>query len=324
MTCVQNGRVEALIYSRHADPAANAADTGLCGLWTVTGDALRPNKPRAIYNVFKAIDTTESASLGSGLRQIMGASYAKLESAMAGKTSPVSLMKGTGKLQGFELTHKKAAPLFTFNEGSLNGFESAGNLTYMELSDAETLGRVILHARFDRTALCDPMGLTVTLPATDLIGGKELLFDLYAGPVRNGGSSSAKPTLTLRLTRTAKGSAADGDGEVLYEASVSDVKGGVWQTAVFNISEFTSHLDASDEVTATLLMDYPLDMAGNDAPAHNLGLAGVYVTGNTAASRAPAGVVIAVVIALILLVGAVFAILFLRHRKQTSRGRSDM
>ncbi len=324
MTCVQNGRVEALIYSRHADPASDASDTALCGLWTVSaktdGQDHLPREPRAIYNVFKVIDTTESASLSSGLTQIMGASYTKLESAMAGKTSPVTLLKGTGKLQGFEETHKKATPLYTFGGGSLNGFESAGNLTYLELADAETLGRVTLHARFDRAALCDPMGITVTLPATDLIGGKELLFDLYAGPVRDGNNSAAKPTLTLRLTRAAKGSVADGDGEVLYEASVSDVKGSVWQTAVFHIEELTARLDASDEVTMTLLVDYPLDMEGNNATAHNLGLAGVYITGNTAASGAPAGVVIAVVAGLILLVGAVFAILFLRHRKQTARG----
>ena len=321
MTCVQNGRVEALIYSSHTDSATNAQSTSLCGLWTAkagTGRELLPKEPRAIYNVFKVIDTTEASKLSSGLAQIMGSSYTKLESAMAGKASPVTLINDTGRLQSFELTHKKTTDLFTFNGGSVNGFENAGNLTYMELADAETLGRVILHARFDRTALCDPMGLTVTLPATELIGGKELMFDLYAGPVRNGGSS-AKPTLTLQLTRAATGSVADGDGEVVYEASVADVKGSVWQTAVFNVEEFVSKLDASDEVTMTLLLDYPLDTAGEDASSHNLGLAGVYITGHTAASGAPAWVVIVVVIALILLVGAVVVILFLRHRKQSAR-----
>lgn len=319
MTCVENGRVEALIYSCHTDVAVNAQKQALCGLWTAKGQDLLPNEPRTLYNVFKVMDTTDSAKLASGLTQIMGASYAKLESAMAGKTSPVTLMKGSGSLQAFEMTHAKATALFTFHEGSLNGFESAGNLTYAELADAEALGRVILHARFDRTALCDPMGLTVTIPATELIGGEELLFDLYAGPVRDGQTTAAKPTLTLRLTRAAKGSVADGDGEVLYEASVSDVKGSVWQTAVFNVEDFAARLDASDEVTMTLLLDYPLDMEGNDVPAHNLGLAGVYVTGNTAASGAPAGLVIGVVAALILLVAAVFAILFLRHRRQAAR-----
>ena len=319
MTCVENGRVEALIYSCHTDPAADAGEQALCGLWTVKGAELRPSEPRILYNVFKVIDTTESATLASGLTQIMGASYAKLESAMAGKISPVALVKGSGSLQAFETTHQKASALFTFNGGSLNGFESAGNLTYAELANAETLNSVVLHARFDRTALCDPMGLTVTIPATELIGGEELLLDLYAGPVRDGQNAAAKPTLTLRLTRAAKGSVADGDGEVLYEASVSDVKGSVWQTAVFNVEEFTARLDTSDEVTMTLLLDYPLDMEGNDVPAHNIGLAGVYVTGNTAASGAPAGLVIGVVVALILLVAAVFAFLFLRHRKQAAR-----
>lgn len=324
MTCVQNGRVEALIYSRHADPAPDAGESALCGLWTVEKKGTEPALPaatRPIYNVFKVIDTTESATLSSGLTAIMGASYTKLESAMAGKTLPVTFVKGTGKLQSFEETHKKATALYTFDGGSLRGFESAGNLTYLELADAETLNRVTLHARFDRAALCDPMGITVTLPATDLIGGKELLFDLYAGPVRDGNASAAKPTVTLRLTRAATGSVADGDGEVLYEASVSDIKGSVWQTAVFSVEDFTARLDASDEVTLTLLLDYPLDMEGNGAPAHNLGLAGVYVTGKTAASGTPAGVVIAVTVGLIALVGAVFVILLLRHRKRKAGNR---
>ena len=326
LTCVRNGRVEALIYATHTDPAADSAETDLRGLWTASLDTsltdsgldltLRPAAPRPIYDVFQRIDTTESSALSADLTAVMGASYVKLESALAGKTSPVTAVKGTGTLNSLESEHKKAAPLYTFNEGQLHGFESAGGLTYMELTAAETLGVNTLHARFSRTAVCEPMGLTVTLPATDLIGAKEMIFDLYAGQTASSGSS-AKPTVTLRLTRSAKGAVADGDGELRFEASVSEVRSGTWQTAVYDVTAFTTLLDASDEVTLTLLIDYPAETAPSGISSHDLGLAGVYVTGNTAASGTPAGLVVGIVITLILLVAAVFVFLFLRHRRRS-------
>lgn len=332
LTCVRNGRVEALVYSTHVDDAVLAETTPLCGLWTVKlsteltpgGMDLRvlPATPRPIYDVFKQIDTTGASSLSAGLTAIIGAPYTNLETALAGGTAPVTAIRDTGKLQAFEEARKKVTPLYTFGDGSLHGFADAGNLTYLELADAEVLGTVTLHARFDRSAVCDPMGLTVTLPATHLIGGKEMMLDLFAGEISpTGGSaaSSAKPTVTLRLTRAATGNAADGHGEIIYEATVIDVKGSAWQTAVFDISAFTALLDASDEVTMTLLMDYPLDTAKNGDTAHNLGLAGVYITGNTAAAGTPVGLIAGVVMILVLLVAGVFTLLLLRHRKKASR-----
>lgn len=324
LTCVQNGRVEALIYSEYADTAATADEVALCGLWKVKHDttltdsgldlSLLPSAPRPIYDVFSVIDTTEAATLSSALTSVMGASYAKLESALTGKASPVTLLKGSASLKGYEPTHKRATPLFTFTDGHLCGFESAGNLTFAELTEAETLGTVALHARFDRTALCDPMGLTVTLPATDLIGAKELIFDLYAG--QTGAASAALPTVTLRLTRSAKGAVADGDGEILYIASVEGVNAVSWQSATFSVSSFTEKLDASDEVTLTLLMDYPADSAPTGKTTHDLGLAGIYTVGNTAASGTSSGVVIAVVVLLVALVAGVFVFLFLRNKRR--------
>lgn len=325
LTCVQNGRVEALIYSRHTDAGTDTKAGDLRGLWTASqGEAvsgsgseapLLPAAARPIYDVFKKIDTTAASELSVGLNAVIGASYTKLESAMAGKSSPVTAVNGSGVLTGYELTHKKASPLYTFGNGHLCGFESAGNLTYMELTASETLGMNTLHARFERTAACEPMGLTVSLSATDLIGAKEMILDLYGGQTGSSGSV-AKPTLTLRLTRSAKGAVADGDGEIRYEATVSEVKSGAWQSAVFDVTPFTTLLDASDEVTITLLMDYPAETAPAGTTSHDLGLAGIYVTGHTAAANTPAGLVVGIVAVLILLVAAVFVFLLLRHKRR--------
>ena len=325
LTCVQNGRVEALIYSAYTDPAPTAAESPLCGLWTVKADAdvaeegvapmLRPATTRPIYDVFKRIDTTESATLSTGLTAVMGASYTKLESALSGKASPVTYVQGSTSLEGHDPVHKKASPLYTFGDGHTGGFTDGGGLTYLELTEAETLGLTALHARFDRDRVCEPMGLTVTLPATDLIGGKEMIFDLYAGQKASTGSS-ARPTVTLRLTRPATGSAADGQGEIRYEASVYEVKSGSWQTASFDITPFTTLLNASDEVTMTLILDYPTSTAPDGSTTHDMGLAGVYLTGHTAATGTPAGLVIGIVAVLILLVVGVFVCLLIRYRKK--------
>ena len=106
-----------------------------------------------------------------------------------------------------------------------------------------------------------------------------------------------------------KGSPSEGDGEILYEASVSEVKGSSWQTATFDIAEFVKHLDAEDTVTLTLLMDHHAADS-----SYNLGLAGVYVTGNTVASKSSKGLVIGIVIALLVIAGGVIWYLIRRYK----------
>jgi hypothetical protein len=142
-----------------------------------------------------------------------------------------------------------------------------------------------------------------------------MIFDLYAGQKASTGSS-ARPTVTLRLTRPATGSAADGQGEIRYEASVYEVKSGSWQTASFDIAPFTTLLNASDEVTMTLILDYPTSTAPDGSTTHDMGLAGIYLTGHTAATGTPAGLVIGIVAVLILLVVGVFVCLLIRYRKK--------
>lgn len=317
LTCLQNGHVEALIYSEYADTAASAAGQALSGLWTAEEGADGTpviSKPRPIYDVFKNINTTKSSELSPALTTIIGPAFTKLESALKGQTSPVTVVEGMGVLKDFESEHKKASALMDFNGGSLNGFASAGNLTYLELSEAETLGCVTLHARFDRESVSDPMGITTTLPATQLIGGKTLILDLFAGQIHTPDTAAqASPSLTLRLSRPAKGNVADGDGEIVYEVSVSDVKGSAWQTASFDVSAFTAKLDASDEVTLTLLVDY--GPGETQATAHNLGLAGIYVMGNTVTSGGSSTLVLVLVILGVLAVAGLGVYLFLKSRR---------
>ena len=137
---------------------------------------------------------------------------------------------------------------------------------------------------------------------------------LFAGPAASESAAAHRPTLTLRLSREAKGAVSDGQGEILYEASVSDIKGSSWQTAVFDISAFTELLDASDEVTLTLLMDDP--SADSGVTAYGMGIAAVHVTGNTAASGNNTVLVTVILVILALMVIGGFVFLLLRHRKR--------
>ena len=323
LTCLQNGRVEALIYDVHTDPSPVAEKTDLRGLWRVALDdpadgsnaSLRPVSPRPIYGVFGMMDTTAASSLSEALKNLIGPAYTKLETALSGKSAPITTVKGSGTLLPHTTDHGKASPLYTFNDGSLHGFADGGGLTCLELIHSEPLGINTLHACFERRDISEPVGLTVTIPATHLIGGKELILDLYGGQMGNE-IIGVRPTVTLRLTRPSKGTVADGAGEIRYEASVDGIKSGSWQTVSFDVTEFASRLDASDEVTLTLTMDYPTDTAPNGSTTHHMGLAGVYVVGSTAATGTQKGLVIAVIVVLGLLIVSASIWTILCHRKK--------
>ena len=274
MACVQNGCVEALIY-----------DAGTS--WN-----------SAAYATFGTMDTS-AADLSAALTATVGDPYVRLESALAGKNPPVTKVTGKSSLLSLEREHKKTAPLFTFDGGSLHGMTDGGNLTYVELAADNTFGG-ILHAQFDRQNVNDPMGLSVRLPASDLIGGEKLYMDFCAPD---------GATVTLRLTRLSKGAVADGDGTVIYESKVSGVTAGKWQTALFEVQDFTDKLDASDEVILTLLTD------NAKGTTHELDVAGLHITG-TGASASQIWLIVGVVVLAILLVAGVVVLLFLRNKRR--------
>jgi hypothetical protein len=104
------------------------------------------------------------------------------------------------------------------------------------------------------------------------------------------------------------GAASEGDGAILYESRVEGVSGNRWQRATYDVSNFTSLLSEEDEVILTVAVDSPT------GDAFTLGLAGVFVTGNTVGSPIPVGLVVTVVVILILVVGGAFLLLLLRNK----------
>lgn len=317
MTCVQNGQIEAMIYSDYADAAMEAEDAALCGLWTVrrSGEKLLPAEKRALYGYVKKIDTTEAGALSEELTAVIGEPYTRLSQLLAGQASPVTAVTGEVTVGGYREDHGKASPLFTFDAGSMNGFADAGNLAYMELASAETLHTAYLYSRFVRTSPSDPMGITVTLSAAELMGGKELILDLYAG--EPGDVGSAKPALTLRMTRHATGKAADGDGELIYEATAEGIRDGVWQSVEFDAKDFIDRLDRGDEVTVTLLLDCEFD--GHLHSSCYLGLLGMHVKGSAVAAGGSSPIVVIAVVAVIAVAAVAIVVFLMGGKKKTYR-----
>ncbi len=302
LTARCTGGVEALIWNAYTD-----ATTPAHGLWSTdkTGAATRA---RPVYEVLRKIDTSAAATLGGGLTALIGAPYTKLTSALAGYSDAVTLIEADGHVSEPSASHGGASPLFTFDHGSQNGFVGADNLTFAELAASEYPERLYLHARFDRQSKSEPMLLSVTIPATALIGGRELSLDLFAGTMD---SLPVDTSLTLRITRAAIGNPADGDGALLYEATVSGLDKAAWKTATFPIGDLTRRLKAGETVTLTLLLDAP---AGD---TFELGLSGLYVTGMIAGATVPTTAVVVIVIVIALLVAATVVYLNIRHRRQT-------
>ncbi len=302
LTARHNSGVEALIYSAYTDATAPA-----CGLWTMQNGL--PATQRPIAEVLKKIDTSAASTLSGGLTSLIGAPYTKLESAMAGVSEPITLMEENGRLDAFSSIPENAAPLFAFDTGLTHDFTGLDDLCYLELADAETLGHPVLHAEFDRATVNTPMTLTVTVPATSLIGGRELFMDLYAGELTDGTTDQTSPSLTLSLSRPATGDSTAGDGTILYEATVEGVRHATWQTASFPIEDFTERLSADDQVTLTLRLDAPT------GSTYELGISEMAVTGTTAGADVAISLVIVLTVLAAMAVVFTVIVLYVRHKR---------
>jgi hypothetical protein len=306
--CSKNPCVEALLYSVYADTPDLDGLRGLRGVGIAADGSKVLLEKRWICHVFRLIDTTERTSLSGELGSIIGSSYTKLEASLAGQVPPVTAVGGEGTLSGAVTDVTDAATLFTFDGGVDHGFLDGGGLVYTALRQAENLQhhRAYLYACFDGVYRGDAGCITVKVPAKVLMGGEKILLDLYAGDAAD--PSAGDTAVTLRLTRPAVGAASEGDGAILYESRVEGISGTRWQRVSFDASSFASLLSEEDEVILTVAVDNPT------GDAFALGLAGIFVTGNTVGSPIPLGLVVTVVVILILVVGGAFLLLLLRNK----------
>lgn len=316
LTARHNGHIEALIYDCYLDAFAHAADGALCGLMTAPkandGTPL-PGDKRQIYTVFRQCGTTDEAKLSTSLSDMIGTPYTKLSSMLAGTAAPVTSMSGTPSVGPLVPDRRNTSPVLTFDNGSLGGFEDAGELSYAELVSASELNAIVLRGRFNRASVGRPMALTTTLTGAELKGSENLLVDLRAAACDGTGS---KVAVTLRLSRPATGTDSSGNGALVYESSASGVdcsasgaSGSEWQTVTFPVADFTERLADSDRVTLTLYMDAPSGLS------YELELAGLHVTNISKSAKGSFLPVVIIIVVVALLAGGLGAyILIFRKR----------
>ncbi len=319
LSVLENAHIEALIYDCYADPAATAESTPLCGLLTSAkeGEALVVAAQRPLYTIFKQADTTEASGLSSQLTAVIGAPYTKLAGSLVGIDPPITTLAGTTKLTtATDLDRpKRATSVISFTGGSFSDVKGSGNHLYSELIAAKrtedgTPVSVALHSRFERISDSEPMTLTFTRSASSMLGADNMLVYL-----RTTGASD-DISLTLRLSRAAKGTGASGVGMLVYETKVEGI-GSEFTSASFDVTDFTNRIEAEDEITISLILE------ADEGLSHDIDLAGVYVTNAKTRSPIDLGALLLIVVIILAIIAACVIVMWiLRTRSRRADRRS--
>ncbi len=307
MTALANGKIEALIYSAFTDASLEAPFTGL---WSAkeTNGVLLPDAARPLVTRFRNVDTPFAGDYNSILTDLVGQPYLKLQSTLAGKSAPKIMTSGKVENNTYDPDIKKATTLFSFNEGSTNGFDDAGMTTFRELRPYESIGRIGLYTRFDRVSGNAAMGTSVSLSGRDILGADTLYLHLFAGPVLQEGADAVPSNVTLRLFRPATGTLSDGNGDVIYETTAESVSGESWQSLSFDVSAFTKYLHEEDEVILAVYVD------GENGNAYQMGISSIAVRGVQGGGVAPWVVVVIIIAIILVLTAGVFVFLYFKNR----------
>ena len=307
---IANGHVEALIYGCYEDDdkAASGLRVDVDVKEGGEENALA-GKMRAIYEVFTDIDTSASGDVDEAVSKIIKDAYEDLLQDTGGVYA-VERVSGNVSADSYRADKGKDAWM-SFRGGDLHGFEGASSLSYLELRRSSDADFATLHARFDRSEIADPMGISTRLTGKDLTGKARLHIDLYAGCVDE--DARASVPVTLRLERPATGKTADGRGKVIYEATAESVRGGKWQTVTFDISDFEDFLHSSDDVILSVWID---DDSGT---SYELGIDAIRADGGAESVLA---IILIVLLVTALLAGVTVAVIFFIRRRGEEKRRS--
>lgn len=241
---LENGNVDALIYSAHTDDQSRMTGSGL---WMTNKGTL--TEKRALYNVFMTIDTKDSSQLDALGLSTMIPGWSALYDAQKSKAATRQFVTGE------ELSEKpsgKNQVLFSFTDGTTGGFTPDDSVSFLELSKDATLGWPVLGAHLDRTQPVAYMGISNTaLQGSDLKGVKALALTMCADVDTN-----APVYVKLRLSKQGQKTLSAGDGTVVYE-DVVEIEANTWKTVYFDISEFTALVDGDDPITVSVQLKVP-------------------------------------------------------------------
>ncbi len=242
---LENGNVDALIYSAHTDKQSLIDGSGL---WATDKKGLL-TEHRALYNVFMTIDTKDTSQLNAINISSLIPGWSSLYDAQKNKAATRQFVTGE------DMTEKpsgKNQVLFSFTDGTFGGFTSDDRVAFLELSKDATLGWPVLGARLDRTDPTAYMGISnTTLQGADIKGIKALALTMCADA-----DTETPVSIKLRIYKQGEKTLSAGNGDIVYE-DVTLVSPNTWQTVYFDVSEFTALVDGDDPITVSIQVKVP-------------------------------------------------------------------
>ncbi len=252
---LENGNVDALIYSAHTDDQSLIPGSGL---WATDKGLI--TERRALYNIFMTIDTKDVSQLNAVGIPSMIPGWSTLYDAQKNKAATRQFIMGADTM---EKPSGKSHLLFSFTDGSTNGFTPDDSVAYLELvKQPVAMGEQaypVLGVRLDRTQPAAYMGISNTaLQGSEIKGVKSLALTMCADV-----DTQAPVSIKLRLSKQGSKTLSAGDGAVVYE-DVTELAANTWQTVYFDVSEFTALVDGDDPITVSVQIKVPeLDENGS-------------------------------------------------------------
>ncbi|MBR2446472.1 MAG: hypothetical protein IKB28_07385 [Clostridia bacterium] len=242
---LENGHVDALIYSAHTDEQSLIKGSGL---WA-TDNKGQMTERRALYNVFMTIDTKDASQLDAIGISSMVPGWSSLYSAQSAKAATRQFVTGADVTGA---PSSKSQVLFSFVDGTTCHFTPDGSVSYLELTKDATLGWPVLAAHLDRTQPQTYMGISNTvLQGSEIKGIKTLALTVCADA-----DTESPVSVKLRLVKKGTSTISAGDETVVYE-EVTEILPNSWQVIYFDVSDFTSLADGDDPITVSVQLKVP-------------------------------------------------------------------
>lgn len=300
-------RVEALFYDAYSD-----RDGAAVGLYARTEDG--GLRARNLCGLFTAMGTREAEAYLAVVRNRIGGAFTRLENSLIGRPYPLTILTAEATVRPLGES-APAEGLLRFDtrpsgglstdlsvkgDAALGGFVNTAGLEELALIHAGDTP--VLRASLKGGEIGHSLGMTAILPGSGFAGGRQLSLDLLV----HGGS--ANDTITVILTRDAKGKVEDGDGALCYRTTAT-LSSDEWVTLSCDIRDFAEKIGKEDEVRLTILST---GQGGEDTVLY---LRGAGVSDLSGGSSFPTvWVVVAVAVAGVAVIGAV--VFFLRWRKK--------
>ena len=252
---LENGNIDALIYSAHTDKQSLISGSGL---WATDSKGVITDR-RPLYNVFLTIDTKDTSALDSLSLATRIPGWSEIYDAQKNKAATRQYVTG-GDLT--EAPSGKSSVLFSFTDSTFDNFICDNSVSYMELTkENSTGGYPILGVQLNRTQPGAYMGISnTTLKGSELKGIQALSLTMCVPA-----NTQTPVSVKLRLYKHGSSTLSGGDGDVVYE-DIVEITPNEWKTIYFDVSSFTSLVDGDDPITVSVQVKVPeLDKDGSCA-----------------------------------------------------------